>query len=327
MRSLAPVRRLALLLALLALLALTPSGRADVLAYVTGGNTIYVWDTTTNRVTPVTNSVNGGSLDSLILDNNGNIFYSIIGNSSQIGQYNLNTHSNTLLTSAAGPGVADMALEPGLTTFLVSNAFGTTISRVTISTGAVSNLSEGLRPDGLAYDNNGHLFAVLGLTEVAQLNPTTGAILKTISTPNQPDGLTFDPDTGKLYVSSDGGGFYTLPTDLSGATFTSVPGSPVFDGIASAGNLLYFVVRGQGGLVYNLNTGLITEVSPTIGGADDIAPVAGLGSGVPPPTTPAAAVPEPSGLVLLGAGLAVLAMRAVRRKAAASGHPPRPRET
>ena len=131
-----------------------------------------------------------------------------------------------------------MALEPGGTTALISNAGGTTISRVNLLTSAATgSLSVGARPDGIAYDNAGNLFAVLGLDEVAQIDPVTGAILKTISTPNQPDGLTFDPTTGLLYVASDGGGFYTIPTSLSTATFTSIPGD-VFDGIASVGGEL-----------------------------------------------------------------------------------------
>jgi streptogramin lyase len=262
---------------------------------------------------PIVNSANGAGLDSLTFDTHGNIVYSIIGSNS-LGVFNPNTHSNTILTNNVGPGAADMALEPSGSTVLVSNAFDTSISRVTLSNGSTNNLStSGLRPDGLAYDNAGHLFAVLGLNEVAQLDPTTGAILKTISTPNQPDGVTFDATTGKLYVASDGAGFYTVDTALTSAPFTAVSGSPVFDGMASDGNLLYFVVRGQGGLLYDLNTSKVVEISPFISGADDIAPVAGLGAPPPP------GVPEPSTMILLGTGLAVLTAGAIRRKVAAAG--------
>jgi hypothetical protein len=274
------LRIAASLLCLLTFLAATPSSRADF-AYVTGGTTIYQWDTATN------------------------IIYSIIGTNS-IGIYNLSTHANRILATGGNfNGVADMALDPGGATFLVSNAFDGSIDRVNIATGAVTTLyNGGLRPDGVTYDGSGHLFAVLNLSEVAQLDPTTGAVLKTISTPNQPDSISFDALTGKLYVSSDGGGFYTLPTDLSSATFTSVSGSPVFDGMASSGNLLYFVVRGTGALIYDLNTGTVTERSPSIPGADDIAPLTGLGS----------PVPEPSSIVLFGSGFAILAGAAIRRK-------------
>lgn len=288
----------------LAFAAVAPA-HADTVAYVSGGTSITAWDTTTNTTSFVTTSATGGSIDSLIFDTSGDLLYSIIGSAS-IGKYNLTTHSNTVLSSGGNlNGVADMALDPGGATFLVSNAFGGSIDRVNVTTGAKTTLYNGLRPDGLAYDNSGHLFAVLDLSEVAELDPTTGAVLKTISTPTQPDGLTFDATTGKLYVSSDGGGFYTVNTNLTSAVFTSVSGLPVFDGIASAGETLYFVVRGTSGLQYDLTTGTTTKVSPFILGADDIAPVAGLGSN--------SGVPEPRGYALLGIGLLGFAVLVRRR--------------
>ncbi|MGH9396522.1 MAG: PEP-CTERM sorting domain-containing protein [Terriglobia bacterium] len=287
------------LVGLVAFLALVPTARGDT-AYITGGNNIYAWNTTTNTISLVTTAP--AALDSLIFDTHGNIIYSIIA-TDQLGVYNPNTNSNSILATV-GAGAADMTLEPGGNSVLVSDAFSTTIDRVNLTTKAVTSLNVHARPDGLAYDSNGDLFAVLGLTEVAQLNPATGAILKTISTPNQPDGLTFDAMTGKLYVGSDGGGFYTLPTDLSSATFTRVNGD-VIDGVASNGNTLYLIQRGADGLQYDLTSNTLTATSPAISSADDIAPLAGLGS----PTT----TPEPSSLILLGTGLLVL-MGSVRRK-------------
>jgi hypothetical protein len=292
------------LLSALTLLTLT-SAHAD-LAFISGGTSITAWDTATNTTSFVVGSADGGQIDSLLFDGSGNLLYSIIGTNA-IGKFNLTTHSNVILSSGGNfTGVADMALDPGGATFLVSNAFDGSIDRVNDTTGAQTVLyNGGLRPDGLTYDNAGHLFAVLGLNEVAQLDPVTGAVLKTIATPNQPDGLTFDATTGKLYVSSDAGGFYTVDTGLTTATFTSLSGH-VFDGIASSGNLLYFIERNQGGVQYNLTSGLITVTSPFISLADDIAPVAGPGS----------PVPEPRGLVLLGMGLLGVVGLLRRRKVA-----------
>jgi DNA-binding beta-propeller fold protein YncE len=275
---------------------------ADQIAYITGGPSIWAWDTTTNGVSLVTTPGIGG-LDSLIFDPQGNIVYDSFG-SNLVGRYNVTTHVNSPVTGGfVGP--ADMALEPGGGTLLISNASGTTISRVNLPTSsAIGSVSVGHRPDGLAYDNAGNLFAVLGLNSVAQINPSTGAILKSISTPNAPDGLTFDAATGKLYVSSDGGGFYTLPTDLSSASFTAIPGE-VFDGIASDGNSLLFVVRGTGGLLYDLGTNSIVETSPAIRDADDIAPVTGPGS--------RQSAPEPASIGIMGLGLAMLGVFRRRR--------------
>ena len=278
---------------------------ATPVAFISGGTAIWAWDTNSNSVSMVTNT-NGG-VDSLIFDPQGNIVYSLIC-CNALGRFNTTTLTNTVLNNAAGPGVADMTLEPGGNSLLVSDAFGTTIGRLNLTTNGINFLNVNARPDGLAYDNNGHLFAVLGLNSVAQIDPTTGAIIKSISTPNQPDGLTFDATTGMLYVASDGGGFYTVPTDLSSATFTPVlnPAGAgyVFDGIASDGNLLFFVIRNQGGLLYDLNTHTVLETSPFISGADDIAPVSGLGSPV--------ATPEPATFALLGSGLIALVRRRVR---------------
>ena len=270
---------------LLTMTLFSPLAQAD-LAYVTGGNSIFKWDTSTNTVTPVTTAVS--SLDSLVFDASGNnLIYSVIG-TNQIGMFNLTTLTNSIIANV-GAGAADMTLEPGGNSVLVSDAFSTTISRVNLTTHAVSTFNVGTRPDGLTYDNGGHLFAVLGLDEVAELDPTTFAVLKTISTPNAPDGLTFDATTGKLYVGSDGGGFYTVDTSLTTATFTNI--GKVVDGVASNGNLLYLVVRGTNALQYDLTTNTITESSPGIGGADDIAPLSGLGS---------QQVPEPGSFAAMG---------------------------
>jgi hypothetical protein len=302
-RRLSSRKIFALLFVISGAFVLTPrDANADQIVNITGGDNIWAWDTNTNTVSSVDNA--GVGLDSLMFDAQGNIVYDSYG-SSVVGRFNVTTLANTSVTGIFS-GPADMALEPGGTSALISNANGTTISRVNLSTSAaIGSLSVGARPDGVTYDNAGHLFAVLGLNRVAQIDPITGAILNSISTPNQPDGLTFDATTGKLYVASDGGGFYTLPTDLSSATFTSVPGM-VFDGIASSGNDLFFVIRNTGGLLFDLTSMSTVETSPFIAGADDIAPVAGLGA--PPP------VPEPITISLFGAGLAGLV--AVRRRKA-----------
>jgi len=224
--------------------------------------------------------------------------------SNVLGLYDTTTQTQSTVESF-GNGPADMALEPSGNTLLVANAGSDYISRVNATTLAdQQDLTIGARPDGLAYDDNGDLFAVLGVSEVAQIDPTTGAILNFIGNLSEADGLTFDSSTGMLYVGSDAGGFYTVDTGLTSAVFTDL--GITTDGIASSGNLLYLINRGVGGVQYNLSD-QSTLVSPGITGADDIAPVAGLGS---QQTTP-----EPGSMMLLATGLLAL-KRVIRRKSA-----------
>src|SRR6516164_4125286 len=79
----------AIVLGVLTLLSAASTSRAGI-AYITGGITIYQWDTTANTVTPIVNSANGAGLDSLTFDTHGNIVYSIIGSNS-LGVFNPNT--------------------------------------------------------------------------------------------------------------------------------------------------------------------------------------------------------------------------------------------
>jgi len=312
---------------------------ADTIAYIsnTVGENITAWDVTTNVLNPVVTSVGGtgqsGEIDSLMFVNSTTIVYSIIGGNG-IGIFTCSAFAtngtcsgvpsnNFLNVSPNNLNMpADLTADPGGTTFLVSSSGNNGVYRINIATGAETLLfNVGLRPDGLAYDSAGDLFAVLNESEIAQIDPGTGAVIKTLALPTPPgastpqaDGLTYDAATGFLYCASDDGGVYQINTALTSQTYQQIlmPANTItteFDGIASTGNTLYIINRDQAGIQYLLGaggavaTGALAEISPFDSGADDIAP-ATFGSLV--------SSPEPASFLLIGAGLLLIGI-GVRR--------------
>lgn len=286
--------------ALISLMAFGTPADAELL-YVTslGGQQILTADTGTNAVTPVFNTV--GTPDSLIFDSTGNnIIYTNL-TSGQVREFNRTTHTDTLLASGFSDP-ADLALEPGGSTILVSDFLGGKIYRIDLTTHAVTTLGTyGGNPQGLAYDAAGNLYAVLGTRSgsatsfVAQLNPTTGAILGQTPGEVDLDGLTYDPFTNALYSPSLAGtGIFDItPVSLSTSLLPNSTGV-AFDGITtdSQGDL-FIANSGSRIYEYGLPSHVLTAETP-VSGLDDLAPASGLG---------AAPVPEPASLTLLVSGL------------------------
>src|SRR5262249_13447830 len=140
-----------------------------VYASTGNGNTIVVVNTATNTVTPLL-TVTNGPPDGLITDGPGIILYlaqgdNTVPNSGQLRMFNLNTHADTLVAGGLNRP-ADLVLDPGGATALVSESSVGEIARVNLSTGVVSMLPTtypippgGIGPNGLAYDASGRLFA------------------------------------------------------------------------------------------------------------------------------------------------------------------------
>src|SRR5262249_14226079 len=148
------------------------------------------------------------AVDSLVFDPMGRIIYTAL-NAGQVRRFNPVTMVDQLLASGFSMP-ADLALEPGGNSVLVSEFGGGRIDRIDLTTNNVTVLATvGGNPEGLAYDGTGRLFANLGNRNggptgkfVAQLNPVTGAILAQSPGLDSLDGLTFDAFTGNLYAAS-----------------------------------------------------------------------------------------------------------------------------
>jgi len=225
---------------------------------------------TTGMVTVLANLTNRP--DSLILDSQGRLLYTTGGSGTgTVSRYDPNTKTvSVVMTGLSYP--RDLIFDPGQTSLLVSNFGLGQILRLNLSTGAVTTLltNQGT-VDGLAYDPAGQLFAVVNHhTQIVQLDPTSGAILKTLTVVTDHtvgyyglDGLTYDSYTGDLWVSDVGTGancLVEIPTDLSGFTLVQVGNFSSPDGIISDGHGNLFVGAGLVTVIeYNIPTNTITK--------------------------------------------------------------------
>jgi sugar lactone lactonase YvrE len=175
-------------------------------------------------------------------------------------------------------------MEPGGTTMLIALTTVGKIARYSFISGTLTTLPKkpGASVDGLAYDPAGDLFAVVSHNTVCQLDPATGAILKTLVLEphfkvNGGDGMTYDPYTGQLWVSHDGTaatGLIEIPTDLSGFTLYQNGKFRFPDGIVSDGKGNLYIGAIWTAVVYNIPTDTITH-SFIVKGADDMALIPG----------------------------------------------------
>jgi streptogramin lyase len=232
-----------------------------------------------------------GKPDSVILNAQGQLIYSMSPQGT-VALFDPKTGSNTiLLTGLKSP--RDFVWDPHSTTsLLIAEYTSGTIIRYNFVTGTSTVLASKLGSvDGLAYDSKGHLFAVANHNTVVQLNPTTGAILKTLVLEthykvNGGDGMVYDPYSKHLWVSHDGvdpttgtaeTGFFEIPTTLAsftvlqnGTIFNKSPAVPVPDGIVSDGKGNLYVGSGLHRLVvYNIPTDKVTA-NPFVPGIDSL---------------------------------------------------------
>ena len=291
-------------------IVLLGSGRASATQlYATSisGNEIYQVDTVGNTVTPYLNTVYAA--DSVMFDSSQNVIYTRI-NQGEVRLYNPNSAIDSLIAGGF-TGPADIALEPGGGTMLVSEFYGGRIDRINLTTHVVTTLltTVGSGPEGLAYDGS-RLFANLGVRStgaqkyVAEIDPVTGAILAQSPLLSSLDGLTYDPYSGRLFASSVfGNTVYEFdPNNLNNVQdlslkLGSIPGP---DGITTdgIGNIFVASTGAPDGYVYQIDLiGQTLTQKQYVPGLDDLAPASGLGSGT---------VPEPLTMFAVGMGIAGL---------------------
>jgi len=235
-------------------------------------------DLTTAQLTVLYNI--GAKPDDLVVNSQGQLIYSV-PSLGTVSLFDPVAMTNTVL--ATGLKFArDLIIEPGGTTMLISVCAKGMIVRYDFVTGTTTVLAKKLgKVDGLAYDPAGELFAVARYNTIVQIDPVTGAVLKTlVLEPHQGvnggDGMTYDSFTGQLWLSHGGAGkgLIAVPTDLSGFTFYQTGNIPSPDGIKSDGNGNLYIGAIHRVWVYNIPTDTITA-SYVVKGADGIALVPG----------------------------------------------------
>ncbi|MGH9529886.1 MAG: hypothetical protein ACRD2S_08225 [Terriglobales bacterium] len=240
-----------------------------------------------NGVTTVLYNI-GAEPDDLILDSQGRLIYSV-PSSGIIYRFDPATKTNSVLITGL-KYARDMVIEPGGNSMLISVYALGEIVRFNFDTGTTTILSKKLgTADGLAYDDAGHLFAVANHNTIVQIDPASGAILKTLvleahSGTNGGDGMTFDSYTGHLWICHDergAGGLIEVPTDLSSFTFYQTGKMNYPDGIKSDGKGNLYIGSLWVVLEYNIPSDQITK-SIVVKGADGVALVPGTtGTGAP----------------------------------------------
>jgi RHS repeat-associated protein len=228
--------------------------------------------------------------DSIVFDHHGRMLASIpeSGVISLIDPSTGQIISSTVNSTNLG-FVADLALDP-LSDTLWSIQYGgagaEAIAATDLTTGGVvfknpDNLSD---LGGIAFNSSGtRLFVSSHGGTVVELDPASGHVIQSLEVAGAPDGLTYDPSTGHLFVSSSNGLAELAVGTAVGATMSIVTRyNTSSDGIAADGRgHVYVVVLFSNLSVLDTSSGQISVITSNIPHADDVAPVVGVGAPAP----------------------------------------------
>jgi RHS repeat-associated protein len=233
--------------------------------------------------------------DSIIFDHHGRMIISNL-EAGTLSVIDPNTGAiliPTLNTASLG-GVADLALDPNSDTVWSIQWNGSMISATSTVSGSVASRNpDGLNNlGGITFNGSGsRLFVTSGLGFIYEIRPSDGHSVQSFNVGGSPDGMTFDPTTGHIFVSNCGGVAkygattgplceYDIGTD-SAPTLTLVNQYSISaDGIAADGRGHVFAVA-HGLYVVDIATGAIAQVAGNIPSPDDVAPVVGTGAPIP----------------------------------------------
>jgi Bacterial Ig-like domain (group 3) len=274
---------------------------------------LQIIDLQNRTITPVYTVA--GAPDSLLVNSQKQLIYDL-SPQGILALYDPATGTNTILASGLKSPrdlVFDVptACNPNAnaSTMLVSEYSIGQIIRYDFTTSTFTKLGGPLRSptgaagvDGLAYDAQGHLFAVANHNTVVQLDPCTGDVLKTlVLEPHYKvdggDGMVYDPYSGQLWLSHDGSdnanGLIEVPTDLSTFSLFQSGQIPVPDGIVSDGKGNLYIGAGLQRLVaYNIPSDTLAQPSSSsmlVPGIDSLVLIAGTAT-----STTLSASPNPA---------------------------------
>ena len=279
---------------------ITPASPATIV-YYSMGSQIWSLNLASKQTTLIDNSA-GGSIYGLLFDSQGRIIYTT-GIPFWVRIYDPATMNDSLLASGFTSGAGDIALDPSGTSVLISYPVNNAIYRISLSGGAATLLNSFPYPNGLAYDSQDNLYVVINSSQVEQIDPNTGAAIRTGSAVSGKGGLynvAYDSFSNKLWAG-DIVNNCIRSLDLATLTPSSCVGTGIIlepTGITSdgVGNIFVSADETPAVMKYNIATGAITQVSSTLSSILWLAPLSGLGA------PPAAAPPVVGSLTLISGG-------------------------